>query len=325
MLLQTLNVDKYCKYTTIPIILLLIFLFLFTSFYKGVAAGGDLKYDTMDKCLDSQCYQFGIVLFVCFCIYLLSYGFFRNYPIQSFGVIILLFISTLANIVINDTFDGVFEYVKYISISVGVIILAATRFYSATNYKTPNLLSKNSVSWVLLLILGLNIAEACYTDFKDEKYYNLIAGIILLITIPTPVSNLLGNNKNNNWGDLLGINKNNSYDFVFKTPMVWVLMYIIWNMCFSYSSRKEHFATIVVVLLTTLFSDFPNSLSNIPWLFMQCRVYTLFIRYVILGWDDVYEKYADSSNWYNEDISNYWGLINMISFIVILIYCHFNK
>ena len=120
--------------------------------------------------------------------------------------------------------------------------------------------------------------------------------------------------------NVLYINNNKgTNDLVYKVSLAWVLVYTIWNACFSYSNRKEHFALIVVVLLTALLSDIPYSTSIIPALYIQSRTYTLFMRYTIFTIDDVYQKFADSTNWYDEDIAKFWEIINLVIIILVTI------
>lgn len=335
-----LNPGSFSNISGVVVIIFLILFFTVTSFYKDIVTPFDndeFKYDTMEKCVDSSCYQFGITLLVCFIIYIGYYSFYRYFPLASFISVFLLFGLSTYFIFTSNKFDNLFEYIKFFSVSIGAMMLVSLRLHTISQktnlyndnsivqflknsvFSFFNIFSKNTWTWMMVVVLSINIIEAVLKDYKYGNYYNVIAGILLVLTIPRPGLTLFDSTQTK-WSNVCYVNTKKPNDIVYTTTLFWVIMYTTWNMCFSYSERKEHFAIIVVVLLSALFGNLPNSIANVPYLYIQCRTLTLFARYVILGFDDVYQKYADSSNWYDKDISNYWGLFNMVCYICYICY-----
>lgn len=351
VLINTFN--KYpqtpSSFSNIPGIVTLLFLvalFIGTALYDGTALPFgtqefEFKYESMEKCKDSACYQFGLTLFLSFLAYVLYYMFCRQFPLLSFFSIFVLLGTSCCFVFTINKFDNLFEYLKYFSVFLGAVFISSSRLYAILNntdtyknnsvaqflknkvFSATTILSKDTWSWILFGALAINIAEATITDFSGGNYFNFVVGILLVLTMPRPGLTLFDSpsSKSTSWKDILYVNtKNKSYDVVYKTTLFWVLIYTSWDACFAYSERKEHFAIIVVVLLAALFGNIPNSLADVPYLYIQCRTYTLFMRYMILGYSDVYERFADSSNWYNEDVTRWWGITNLSLYIIYICY-----
>ena len=322
-IIKNINGSKISKFSGITLIIAIIVYSILSMFLPIATPKNEndenefkklFKYDTMDKCINSGCIQYGLVILLCFIVFIGFYSFERVFPIAGFVILILLSIAVLVYVFTVNKLDTPFEYIKFISIIVATLLLSFTRVSNIKNLK-PNFISKNAWSWLLWLILAINIGEAVMTEFKNKHYINPIIGIWLILFMPTPFH--IGSK---NWKDILFIDKRNNRDLVYKTPIFWVIMYILWNANYSYSERKEHFSTILVVLLSSLLTTLPNSTSINPHLFIQMRTYTLFIRYIILGFNDVYEKYSDTKGWYNEDAKKVWEYINLFLITIYTLY-----
>ena len=299
---------KFKGFDTIGLIVIIALLtFSFTTMFVPVSEPQypvDHKYDTMDKCQDTSCYQFGLTILLFFIACISFYSFERSFPIIGIGIMGILAIASISTVFTVNKLDTPFEYVKFITIIVSAGLLMLTRVFNIKKY-TPGFISGNLWSWGLWLLLAINIGEAVIGEFMNKSYINPLVGIWLILFMPNPF------NTGKSWKNLLFVDKGNYRDLVYKTPMFWVTMYILWDANYAYSEKSEHFAAILAVLLFPLLTGLPSSTKVNPYLFVQMRALTLFLRYIILGFNDVFEKYTDSTGWYNEEAKEIWDYINI--------------
>ena len=87
--------------------------------------------------------------------------------------------SPISYVFTINKLDTPFEYIKFISIIVATLLLSFTRVSNIKNLNKflPSFLSKNVWSWLLWLILVINIGEAVMTEFKNKHYINPLIGI----------------------------------------------------------------------------------------------------------------------------------------------------
>lgn len=274
----------------------------------------DFKYESMEKCRDNSCWSFGLTLLLSFILFIGFYTFQRVLPISGFVAIIIMSIVAIAGINSWNKLDSLFEKMKFYSIIIATVILAFTRVSNITNLTKDRPWLVEGWSWLLWLLLAVNIGEAVYSEMDEGSYINPILGIILILLMPNPL--LTGKS----WKDLLFVDKGGYRDLVYKTPLFWSILYIIWDANYAYTDKKEHFAIICLVLLAPLLNTLPNSISVNPSLFIQARAYTLFIRYMVIAYKDVFEEYTDSKGWYNEKAKNIWDWINISIVIVFVFY-----
>jgi len=274
----------------------------------------DFKYkDTMEKCQNENCWEFGLTLLLAFALFVGFYMFQRVLPISGFVIIIIMSIVAIAGINSWNKLDTLFEKMKFYSIIIATIILAFTRVSNITNL-TNNKTAANVWCWLLWLILAANIGEAVYSELDEGYILNPVVGIILILLMPNPI--LTGKS----WNDILFVDKGNYRDLVYKTPLFWAFLYTIWNANYAYGDKREHFAIIIMVLLSAFLNTTPNSLSVNPSLYIQARAYTLFMRYMVVAYRDVFEEYTDSKGWYDEKAKTIWDGINISLAIIFIVY-----
>lgn len=349
------SLSSYSKIFPGVLILFVIVAFsVYTALGTGIANwNGEsvFKYDEMLKCVDDQCPQYAIVFVLCLVVFIGFFIFYRYFPMSTLLVTVIILISSTP-FILKNKFDNLFEYLKYYSMFIGFLFLLLLRLgsifsvqkQSRIGYFHPtkgnkiaqwmnenifhytSKISENAWTWVLYVILMVNIGEAGFTDFSGGNYYNFAVAILLILTMPRPGLTLF-NTKHKHWKNITLVTRRKPYDLIYDTTLFWVLMYTSWDACFAYAERREHFFVIVIVLLAALLTNAPLSLGLIPFLYIQARTSTLLSRYAILGYEDVYQKFADTSNWYNEDVKKVWEIANVSIFVVYIVYylCTTNK
>jgi len=314
--------------------------FVFPAFNEGVPS---FEFDTMNKCVGNTCPQFGITLALSCLFFGLYYSFSREARIMGFlvvlGSMIWLFIWT---VFFNDL-DGIFEYIKLFSLFAGAFFVSIARaagqlkfdkensvelyeggapanfvvwFLQEKLFPITNTLGRDVWSWILWSALAINIAEATLFDFLSGWYFNGIVGVWLILAQPRPRFAPFFCDTAESWQDLLFIEITPPHDMVYFTDFFWVFAYTSWNACFALEDRKEHFFIIITVLFTALLSELPRSFAVDPYLYIQARTYTLYARYIIVGSRDVFEEYADSTYFFNEDVKRYWGIVNLVGILI---------
>ena len=307
---NTLN-NIFYNYGYILVILIIIIFSIICMFVpiSNIYNDEGIKSDTMNKCENKSCYQFGLLLLIFFIVLCIFMSFNRIFPNIGFIIIIILSIASVVYVNIGEnSFDDEFEIAKFYLIILASLFLSFTRVAGINNFKLFNY--PNIWSWLLFGVLVFNILAAVGTEIKNNSYINPIIGIILILMLPNPIT------YGKQWKDLLFIRGN---DLVYKISMFWMLMYTIWDMNFVYKDGKEHFASVIIVLLTPLLTGFPLTTKIDPGLYIQARTYTLFLRYIILAFNDVFEKYSDSNGFYLEKNKNIWDYVDISVIIMYII------
>jgi len=350
------------------VVLLLLLLIVLSSVAQNVALPLNYEFaenETLDlsnvlvqNCVGTSCWFFGATLFGAATFYMSFYIFNRVFPMLGVFLILLIFAILVPYILVFDTLDTLFEWVKLFSVfgAVGFICLfrldmtlrkhqedGIGSFAPGANslwdrlirllgkYFNPgdNLLDSNLWCWLMYGMLALNIGEACMADLSRGNIPNALAGFFLVLSMPRPAFGPLDfkinfyANLKESWQHILFIDDapDAYHDMVYATPWFWVFLYTTWNAAFSYDERREHFAIILVVLLVAVLSNVPRSVIRIDSkLYVQSRTYTLLMRYVILGFFDVYQEFADASYWYNAAVKNAWGYANCGFILLFLIW-----
>lgn len=316
-----------------------------------------LSTDLVENCVGGSCWFFGLTLFLCFFAFLSFYVFQRVFPVAGFVLILSMFAVLTPYVIFVRELESFFEYVKLFSVFAAGIFASTFRmdnilrahksekvgYYaeSATGpwprfvrflgswFPPQSLLDGNMWCWILWGTLAVNISEAALGDFTRGNYANSGVGLWLVAAMPRPYFSTLERRlffftlMRPTWGHIVFIDASAKgfYDLVYETDWFWVFAYITWNAAFSYDERKEHFVIICVVLVASLLVNLPNNpLKLDPHLYVQGRTYTLLARYIILAFYDVYEEYADSTYWFDEDIKDIWGYCNVAIIGIYMIY-----
>eukprot|EP00927_Polykrikos_kofoidii_P047069 TRINITY_DN41167_c0_g1_i1.p1 TRINITY_DN41167_c0_g1~~TRINITY_DN41167_c0_g1_i1.p1 ORF type:complete len:331 (+),score=29.41 TRINITY_DN41167_c0_g1_i1:72-995(+) len=227
--------------------------------------------------------------------------------------------------------EGWFEFAKIFSIFIPIQLMNALRLTSAleSENSTPsccfqcavamiNSLARSTWDWVFFFVLILNISEAAVADVQLGNYANAACGVTLLISQPLPDTGDAGPSTRRFMGiDKGELAKSPYFDFLYDLPLGWSLLYTTWNLCFCLDKRRSHFLCVCVVLLAPLLRALLGGRSD---LWMQSRIYTLAIRYTILGYYDIYDLYMDSSTLFDADVVYWWGLANVALGVVYVLW-----
>ena len=183
--------------------------------------------------------------------------------------------------------------------------------------------------WILWAALFTNIMEAVVVGAIDGFWANALAGIFLIIIMPRAYficTNRATERRVMFFAFLQPsfqhvVYVDNSpyygyYDLVYETGWDWVFLYTTWNACFSFDDRRDHFISICVVLVAALYG---NACPKRPWdffkidphMYIQGRCATLYTRYIILAYYDVYQEFMDASLYFQYDVEFWWGIANL--------------
>ncbi len=194
--------------------------------------------------------------------------------------------------------SGWFRWVKMLSVLIPVIILGFTRI--ATYEKRNSYWTLFRGNWVLYFFYGvisLNILEATLKDFALGHYFNVIPGIILILTIPWP---------NKYWE----ISKEKYGDILAYTTVAWSILYTTWNACFVYGESPAYFFSSCCILLAAV--AYPI-LKGKPELYMTARIYSLITHLIIRAVrPEIFLNLMDASKMYNKNILLAWGALNLV-------------
>jgi hypothetical protein len=309
---------------------------------------------------NTECWWYPLSGFITWCAFTAFYVFFRIFPLACIIFLACTFCGIIPMIIVYPL-DGPFEYIKLFSVTGALIVVILFRLdhkfkyqsfhklgpYAPENEDKPwSKLSRtvaklmkaehfdsNIWRWFLYFALAINIGEAVVFDMLDGNYANGVAGIILVIAQPR--CQLFKWDKQVFWFTHIrekfidvGFVDNDArpgyWDFVYETDWFWVLAYTTWNLCFSYLERKEHFATICVVLTTALFGSAdplrPSTFLHLdPHLYAQTRTATLTMRYMVLSFFDAYEYFNDSTLYASKQFAFGWGIANCLIWIPYMI------
>lgn len=180
--------------------------------------------------------------------------------------------------------------------------------YSCCFRRTKKALDKPRLCYYIIfyLVLLINISEATAKGAQGGFYYNAGCGLILLISLPWPDTA-----QNANAHTIYMGFKGYYVDFLMELPFGWSLLYTSWNAAFVFSTNRPHFLCVCAVLAVPVVRTIIGRRFD---LWMQSRVYTLAIRYLIFGYYDIYSIFADPDQFEYatvEDDATLWGIINL--------------
>jgi hypothetical protein len=161
---------------------------------------------------------------------------------------------------LNAGFDGWFRWIKLYSAVAGGVFFTLFRFNGIDG--------KTWAKFVVMLILGINIAEAVMQDFSQPDLPNLInaiAGVLCILTM-------------SRW---MGIKKDDQKPHDMLWPgmtTLWILAYDIWNITFVYINFPNTVALSFIVLLAPTVAAIWIKKGT----YLQARAYTLAIYMMYL-------------------------------------------
>ncbi|GAB5556769.1 MAG: hypothetical protein SchgKO_09820 [Schleiferiaceae bacterium] len=211
--------------------------------------------------------------------------------------------------------EGWFRWVKVISVLLPTaLIVGPARIANFEQLKGWwNVFRKDWVLWSLYGVLGLNILEATLKDFGLGNYLNATVGVILILTMP--LYKYVGK-KANGWA----FSKEEPGDLLAYTHPFWNFLYTTWNIAFVYGENPGFAASSLSILLA---AELYPIIKKRPELYVTARVYTLAMHMLIRATYDIFEPIMDSSQFANQTVVEYWGVINLI-FAVPYVIWHFN-
>jgi hypothetical protein len=183
----------------------------------------------------------------------------RYYKIAPYVLYFVLPI-VLIPLWLNAGFDGWFRWIKLYSAVAGGVFFTIFRFNGIDG--------KTWAKFVVMLILGINIAEAVMQDFSQPDMPNLlnaIAGVLCILTM-------------SRW---MGIKKDEQKPHDMLWPgmtTLWILAYDIWNITFVYINFPNTVALSFIVLLAPTVAAIWIKKGT----YLQARAYTLAIYMMYL-------------------------------------------
>ncbi|WP_240473447.1 hypothetical protein [Ferrimonas senticii] len=211
-----------------------------------------------------------------------------------------------------DNLEGWFRWAKTVSVLLPTALIVGfarlAYLYSQDNNALYRFFRRDWVLWALYGVLFLNIAEATLKDLVTANYFNFVAGVILLITMPFPKYK---NGQRQYW--LIGKDKPN--DLLFYSTAAWNFLYTTWNMAFVYGENASYFASSFCILMA---AELYPLIKKRPELYIIARVYTLACHILIRALGDPFVHVMDSSSWANNTVLWVWGAINMVLHIAYL-------
>lgn len=93
-------------------------------------------------------------------------------------------------------------------------------------------------------------------------------------------------------------------------------------MAFVYGEAGAFFAASMCILIA---AELYPILKKRPELYIIARVYTLAFHLLVRACSDVFERTMDSSNWMNEQVLWWWGLINLAVHLPFAVWYFYRK
>jgi hypothetical protein len=144
--------------------------------------------------------------------------------------------------------NSTFNLVKTVSVvAAALVILAVRTWFSDTTAIWPS---------VIVAIFFVNIAEAVVSDARRKVWPNVVAGVVLLVTIPGP--------------SLLSVGIASPHDVLYNIDWPWILAYTVWNYTFVVNRRPHLAAVHFAVLLAPALAEMVT-----PGVWAESRAYTL--------------------------------------------------
>lgn len=247
-------------------------------------------------------------------VYMLFLFLFLEYTREKQKFYLWFFIVALLSIPLwFINLQGFFRWAKTISVLLPICFVSFVRLANDGKHNDflPSLRKKWPL-WVFYFIVALNIAEATYTDLQMGNIFNALCGVLLIITMPLPTKN--------RWYMAKADGKNNFAELIAELPIAWCLLYVTWNACFVYAENPMYFASSLCILLIIQVWMLVKKRSD---LWLMGRIYTLAIHILIRASYDIFTPVMGSTNWFNQDVLNIWGIINLSLHLIYFVYWFF--
>ncbi|GAA4890197.1 hypothetical protein [Ferrimonas pelagia] len=214
--------------------------------------------------------------------------------------------------------EGWFRWAKTLSVLLPTALIVGTARLAQLYPNSPNKVlayfRRDWVLWAFYGVLFLNIAEATLKDLVTGNYFNFVVGFLLCITIPFPRHK---NGKRQYWL----VSRDSNADLLFYSTAAWNFLYTTWNMAFVYGESPAFFASSFCILMA---AELYPLIKKRPELYIIARVYTLAFHILARAMGDMFTPVMDSTNWYNENVLHWWGVINLALMIPFTIW-YFKK
>lgn len=202
--------------------------------------------------------------------------------------------------------EGWFRWFKMLSVLIPIIILGFTRI---ANYEKREsfwrLFRKNWVLYFFFAVLNLNILEATLKDISLGNYFNAIAGVILIVTVPFPIKYWIVSEEK--YGDVLGY-----------VTLAWAFLYTTWNACFVYGESPAYFFSSCCILMAAVV--YPLIVKK-PELYLTSRIYTLIIHLILRAtFPEMFLQLMDASRFHSVTVLNNWGILNAVLALAYLVW-----
>jgi len=196
--------------------------------------------------------------------------------------------------------EGFFRWAKSISILIPIVLVAFTRKAYKNNNQVATFLKGKWPLRIFAIILAVNILEATITDFQLGNPFNALCGVILIVTIPF---------SDKRWRIAPYDGKKQFNELLADLPLMWCILYTIWNAAFVYGENPSYFASSVCILTVPLIW---MAVKRRKDLWLMGRVYTLAIHILIRSSYDIFSPVMNSTAWFSESVWLGWSLGNFI-------------
>ncbi|MCX5922633.1 MAG: DUF5692 family protein [Candidatus Dependentiae bacterium] len=165
--------------------------------------------------------------------------------------------------------------------------------------------SFEKTKWISFFVYGLliiNIFEAAFTDFTIHHIFNPLAGILLIITIPSHHH--------------IDVDNKSPYkDLIYTIPFGWIIGYTLWNLTFVYNNFPDFTALHMAILGAPLIVDV---FRRGHW--FQTRLFTLTIRLLLDFTGPDIPQSLLTKNWFNHTAAIVLGLCSLLWMIGLTLY-----
>lgn len=189
-----------------------------------------------------------------------------------------------------------FRWAKLLSVLLPALLLGLGRL--AVRYPRPltAFLQKKRLMWTAYGVLLLNIAEAVAKDLSLGHFFNAGTGLLLMLTIPV---------RPENWQ----IETGNKQDLLFPLPVLWTVLYTLWNVVFVFGETPAYTLQVLCILLVPLLYATLGRRSD---LWYTARVYSLALSlYIRFAWDFV-TPWMDIGAWATSERVQIGGLVTLV-------------
>ncbi|MEG0296234.1 MAG: hypothetical protein RR620_05900 [Clostridium sp.] len=250
--------------------------------------------------MDISFIQYAMAMLAYFGVLILIVEFMRT-KYRAAGIIWIMSLLTFPLWIMGGV-EGWFRWAKILSVILPTIVVCFTRVANIENRKGKvwEALQKPWILWFTYGILFLNILEATMKDIALGNYANAACGFLLCVTIPFAPK-------------FWEYEKTGKGDLIVYTTFAWNFLYTTWNLCFVYGESPNYFASSMCILLAAeLYPVFKRRHE----LYITARVYTLATHMIVRScFGSVILKFMDSSSWFNAEVLQVWGVINLVLII----------